>query len=185
MSAKKPFPLRLDPALHAAVERCAPFHPGDVVILTGTDPVGVAWGQIVQTQLQAAGMEVELTNKPTSEIVNQVIVLKDYDLATWAYGMVDEFPADYVQLAGTFAAPNGRYGYSTPEMIAAIDKMRTASSQTDRVAAVKAVSEIWVKDMPAHVITTIPQALITSPKLQGVARTAGSNLLFDKAFLAK
>jgi hypothetical protein len=23
MSAKKPFPLRLDPALHAAVERCA------------------------------------------------------------------------------------------------------------------------------------------------------------------
>jgi peptide/nickel transport system substrate-binding protein len=158
---------------------------GKIRLLTGTDPVGLAWGQAVAPQLQAAGMEVELINKPTSEIVNQVIVAKDYDLATWAYGMVDEFPANYVQLAGSFAAPNGRYGYSTPEMVAAVDKMRTAGSQTERVAAVKAVSEVWVKDMPAHVITTVMQTLVMTPKLQGALRTAGSNVLFDKAFLQK
>ena len=158
---------------------------GKIRLLSGTDPVGLAWGEAVRTQLVAAGFEVDYTNKPTSEIVNQVLVLKDYDLCTWAYGMVDEFPANYVQLAGTFASPAGRYGYSSPEMVAAIDKMRTANTQTDRVAAVKAVSEIWVRDVPAHVITAIPQALVTSPKLQGAVRTAGSNVLFDKAFLQK
>ena len=39
--------------------------------------------------------------------------------------------------------------------------------------------------MPAHVITNVPQALIMTPKLQGALRTAGSNVLFDKAFLQK
>ena len=158
---------------------------GKIRLLSGTDPVGTAWGEAVRLQLVAAGMDAELINKPTSEIVNQVITLKDYDLTTWAYGMVDEFPANYVQLAGTFGAPSGRYGYSSPEMIAAVDKMRTASAQADRVAAVKTVSEVWIKDMPAHVITSVPQALIMTPKLQGAQRTAGSNVLFDKAFLQK
>jgi peptide/nickel transport system substrate-binding protein len=158
---------------------------GKIRLLSGTDPVGLAWGDAVKTLLTAAGMEVDLTNKPTAEIVNQVLVLRDYDLVTWAYGMVDEFPANYVQLAGTFSAPAGRYGYSSPEMVAGIDKMRTAKSQDERVAAIKTVSEIWVRDMPAHVITAIPQALVHTPKLNGVTRNAGSNLMFDKAWLAK
>ncbi len=158
---------------------------GKIRVLSGTDPVAMSWGDAVKTLLTAAGFEVELTNKPTSEIVNQVLVLRDYDLVTWAYGMVDEFPANYVQLSGTFAAPAGRYGYSSPEMVAAVDKMRTARTQEERVAAVKGVSEIWVRDVPAHVITAIPQALVHTPKLHGVTRNAGSNLMFDKAWLEK
>ena len=66
------------------------------------------WGIAIQTLLTAAGIEVELISKPIGEIVTQVLTNKDYDLSTWAYGMSDEIPANYVQLAGTFAAPTGR-----------------------------------------------------------------------------
>lgn len=143
------------------------------------------WGIAVQTMLTAAGFEVDLQTKPISEIVTAVLTNKDYDLSTWAYGMSDEVPTNYVQLAGTFAAPNGRYGYSSPEMVTAVDKLRTASSAADRTAAYKAITEIWTRDVPALVTTSAPSALVFTPKLQGAVRTAGANILFDKAFLQK
>jgi peptide/nickel transport system substrate-binding protein len=144
-----------------------------------------AWGEAVRLQLVAAGFDVDLQTKPISEIVTAVLTNKDFDLSTWAYGMTDEFPTNYVQLAGTFAAPAGRYGYSSPDMVAAVDKIRTAQSDADRVAAYKGVSDIWLRDMPAAVLAALPQSLISTNKLKGVTRTAGSNLLFDKAYLAK
>jgi peptide/nickel transport system substrate-binding protein len=144
-----------------------------------------AWGEAVRLQLVAAGFDVDLQTKPISEIVTAVLTNKDFDLSTWAYGMTDEFPTNYVQLAGTFAAPNGRYGYSSPDMVSAIDKIRTAQSDADRVAAYKGVSDVWLRDMPAVVLAALPQSLISTNKLRGVTRTAGSNLIFDKAYLAK
>jgi peptide/nickel transport system substrate-binding protein len=158
---------------------------GKIRVFSGTDPIGSSWGEAVRTQLVAAGFEVDLQLMPTSEYINRVLTLKDYDLNTWAYGMGDEFPLNYVQLAGTFNSKSPRYGYGNAEMDAAIDKMRTAVTQDQRVAANKAVSEIWVRDVPAHVITAIPAALVTSAKLKGVVRTGGASLLFDKAFLEK
>ena len=143
------------------------------------------WGIAIQTLLTAAGIEVELISKPIGEIVTQVLTNKDYDLSTWAYGMSDEIPANYVQLAGTFAAPIGRYGYSSPDMVAAVDKLRTAATDPDRTAAYKAITEIWTRDVPAAVTYSAPSALISSPKLLGAVRTAGANILFDKAFLLK
>ena len=143
------------------------------------------WGIAVQTMLTAAGFEVELQSKPIADIVTQVLTNKDYDLSTWAYGMSDEIPANYVQLSGTFAAPNGRYGYSSPDMVAAVDKLRTAATDADRTAAYKAITEVWTRDVPAAVTYSAPSALLFTPKLQGAVRTAGANILFDKAFLQK
>jgi peptide/nickel transport system substrate-binding protein len=143
------------------------------------------WGIAISTMLTAAGFVVDLQAKPISEVVTAVLTNKDYDLTTWAYGMSDELPTNYVQLAGTFAAPAGRYGYSSPEMVAAIDLMRTASTDAQRTAAYAAVTKIWTRDVPAVVTTSAPTALIFSAKLHGAVRTAGANILFDKAYLDK
>ncbi len=144
-----------------------------------------AWGEAVRLQLVAAGFDVDLQPKPISEIVAAVLTNFDYDLTTWAYGLLDETPANYVQMAGTFAAPNGRYGYSSPDIVKSIDKLRTASNLDAQKAAYKEITEIWVRDMPAHVIAALPQALVSTPKLKGAQRTAGSSILFDKAYLEK
>ncbi len=143
------------------------------------------WGIAISTMLTAAGFVVDLQAKPISEVVTAVLTNKDYDLSTWAYGMSDELPTNYVQLAGTFAAPAGRYGYSSPEMVAAVDLMRTASTDAQRTAAYAAVTKIWTRDVPAVVTTSAPTALIFSAKLHGAVRTAGANILFDKAYLDK
>lgn len=88
----------------------------------------------------------------------------------------------HLQLLGTFGPQ--RYGYGPPDMLAAVDLLRTADTDAKRVDAYRAISEIWVRDVPAHVITQIPQALIHTPNLQGAQRTAASSILFDNAWLA-
>jgi peptide/nickel transport system substrate-binding protein len=157
---------------------------GKLRVLSANTPEGIAWGQAVQAGLQGAGVEVSLdTSKDTTGVVAQVLVQQDYDIATWAYGLLDESDGNYLQLIGTFGGK--RYGYGPPDMVAAVDQLRTADTDAKKVAAYKAISDIWVRDEPAHVTTAIMQVLVTSPKLHDAQRTAASSILFDKAWLAK
>jgi peptide/nickel transport system substrate-binding protein len=159
---------------------------GKIRVLAGSDPQGVAWAQAVTAQLQAAGMDVATdTTKDTAGVVNQVLVLRDYDLATWALGWLDESDVNYLQLIGSFNEANPRYGYSSPDMTAGIDMLRTADTQDKRVAAYKKISEAWVRDLPGHVTTVIPQAMLYNPKVHDLVRTGQSITLFDKAWMAK
>ena len=63
--------------------------------------------------------------------------------------------------------------------------MRVADTDAKKVAAYKTISEIWLRDNPALVITYIPSAVIHSPKVHGIKRTGQSMSLFDKAWMEK
>ncbi len=158
---------------------------GKIRLLSQDSPEGVTFAQIVEAELKAAGMDVTTTvlSAAAGDIVNRVIVQKDYDATTWAYGMLDDFPSLYLQLVGTFASANPRYGYGNAEMDAALDKMRTASSDAERTAALKGVAEIWVRDVPAVVNMNIMQTWVHTPKLHDVYRTGASIVMLDKAWL--
>jgi peptide/nickel transport system substrate-binding protein len=159
---------------------------GKIRVLASNSPTDMAWAQTVSAELTAVGMNVTTdTSKDTNAVVSQVLVQHDFDLTTWAYGLLDDVDSNYPQLVSTFASSNPRYGYGSPEMDAAIDQLRLADTDAKRVAAYKAISDIWVRDDPALVITQIPQALIHTPKLQNPQRTAASIVLFDKAWLEK
>jgi hypothetical protein len=69
-------------------------------------------------------------------------------------------------------------------MTAAVDKLRTAATDADRVAAHKAIAEIWNRDVPSAFFSAIPQRFVYSPKLQGVTRGSSFLTFFDKAWLA-
>ncbi|HEV8296635.1 MAG TPA: ABC transporter substrate-binding protein [Acidimicrobiales bacterium] len=159
---------------------------GKIRVLAGSDTQAVAWAQAMATQLTAVGMDVAVdTSKDTSGVVNQVLVLRDFDLATWALGWLDESDVNYLQLIGSFNTKNPRYGYANPDLEAAIDLLRVADTQEKRVAAYKRISEIWAKDDPGLVTTVIPQAMLYSPKVHGLVRTGQSITLFDKAYVDK
>jgi peptide/nickel transport system substrate-binding protein len=159
---------------------------GKIRVLASNSSVDVAWALAVSAQLTAVGMSVTTDNgKDTNAVVSQVLVAHDYDLATWAYGLLDDADSNYPQLVSTFASANPRYGYGNAEMDAAIDQLRLADTDAKRVAAYKAISEIWVRDDPALVITQIPQDLVHTPKLHDVQRSAASIVLFNKAWLEK
>jgi peptide/nickel transport system substrate-binding protein len=159
---------------------------GKIRLIAGSDPQATSWAQAVSAMLTAAGMEVAVdTTKDTQGVVAQVLVQRDFDLATWALGWLDESDVNYLQLSGSFSKTSPRYGYYNPEFEAAIEELRVADTQEKRVAAYKKISEIWARDVPMHVTTVIDQAMLHSQKVNGLQRTGQSITLFDKAWLAR
>jgi peptide/nickel transport system substrate-binding protein len=107
---------------------------GRIRLLAGNDPVGTAWALAIEPQPRAVGMDVAVdVGGDIGQVVQKVLVQKEYDLTTWAYGLLDESDSNYLQLLGTFG--NQRYGYGTPELIAAIDELRTADTDEKRTEA--------------------------------------------------
>ena len=159
---------------------------GKIRLIGGNDPTNVAWTQSVAPQLQAVGIDVAASNDTdVAGVVSKVLTTRDYDLANWGLGMSDESDGNYTQLLGSLGSQSKRYGYSSPEMDAGIEALRVADTDAKKVAAYKTISEIWIRDAPALVITYIPQAVITSPKVHGIVRTAQAVTLYDKAFMTK
>jgi len=159
---------------------------GKIRLAAGNDPFNVAWAQSIATQLQAVGMDVQTsTDTDINALVAKVLNQRDFDLANWALGMSDESDGNYTQLLGSLGSASKRYGYSSPEMDAGIEALRLADTDAKKIAAYKTISEVWIRDAPALVITYIPQAVITSAKVHGIVRTAQTVTLFDKAWIAK
>jgi peptide/nickel transport system substrate-binding protein len=159
---------------------------GKIRLLSANTPEGQAWAEAVRAQLATVGMDVQAdTTKSTAEIVAQVLVQRDFDLATWGYSILSDADSAYPALSGSFGSKEKRYGYGTAEFDAAVDLLRTADTDAKRTEAFKKISELWVRDLPAHVITSLEQGLIFTPKLHGVQRTAYTNFIFDKAWLER
>ena len=159
---------------------------GKIRVGASNTPEGNNWAEAVRSQLVAAGIEVTTdTGKDTSGLVNQVLTLRDFDIATWGLAMLDDVDAVYTAMLASFSSKTLRYGYGNAEFDAATELLRTADTDAKRVEANKKISEIWIRDAPAHVITALPQGWIHSPKLHGVQRTAYTSYHLDKAWLEK
>ena len=159
---------------------------GKIRVIAANTPEGTNWAESVRSQLASAGMEVSVDNtKDTSGVVNQVLTLRDYDVASWGYAILDDVDAAYTALLASFNSKTLRYGYGTAEFDAAVELLRTADTDPKRVEAYKKVSEIWIRDLPAHVMTALPQGWIYSPKLHDVQRNAYTSYHLDKAWLEK
>lgn len=159
---------------------------GHIRVLAANTPEGQAWAQAVAAQLGVVGMTPDVdTTKPTAEIVKQVQLQRDYDLATFAYAVIDDADSAYPSLVAAFSTEFRRYGYGTAEMDAAIDAMRTANDDASRVAAFKKFTEIFNRDVPGHIITALEYGEVYSPKLHGLQRTGNTEFHFDKVWLEK
>ena len=159
---------------------------GKIRLIGGNDATNVAWTQAVAPQLTAVGMDVQASNDTDiNGVVAKVLTQRDFDLANWGLAMSDESDGNYTQLLGSFGSSSKRYGYSSPEMDAGIEALRVADTDAKKIAAYKTISEIWIRDAPALVITYIPQAVIHSAKVHGIVRTAQAVTHYDKAWMSK
>ena len=159
---------------------------GKIRVMAANTPEGTNWAEAVRSQLVTAGMDVTVDNtKDTAGVVNQVLTLRDYDLASWGYAILDDVDAAYTALLASFNSKTLRYGFGNADFDAAVELLRTADTDPKRVEAYKKVSEIWIRDLPAHVMTALPQGWIHSPKVHGVQRNAYTSYHLDKAWLEK
>jgi peptide/nickel transport system substrate-binding protein len=156
---------------------------GKIRVLTPNTPQDSAWGEAVSAMLTAAGMEVAVdSTQDQAAVINQVLVQKNFDIVTWSYGFVDEPPGTYLQMVASFT---GLYGYNNPEMVAAVDSLRTADTPEKKKDSFNKISELWFRDNPSAVFTISKNGFIVGSKLHGVQRGAYAKVWFDKAWLSQ
>ena len=157
---------------------------GKLRLLTASDPASTGWGQVVSTSMQAVGIEVTYkSDGDIASLVNQVLTLKDFDVVLFGMGLLDEADNNYAQFLISVVQP--RYGYSHPDMTAAVDLLRQADTNDKKIAASKRIAEVFNRDVPAAVWSQLPQVFLRSSKLQGTERSANFITLMDKMWLQK
>jgi len=150
---------------------------GKIRFLAPNVPEGRETATAFSTMLQAVGIEViSDTSKDSGALTIQVIVQRDYDVATGGFGWDDVFDRFYAALPSTWGSAEYRYGYGSPEMDAAIDKFRTAVDDDDRTEAFAGLVELYNRDLPAVVYGSTHSSMITDHDVHGFSR--GVDVLF-------
>ena len=156
---------------------------GKIRVLAANDNVN--WALTVKALLEAVGMEVAAdTSKDLSTVVSQMLVQRDFDLASWAYGLQDDdgnFPQFFINLS----TQSPRYGYKSADMDQGIDMLRQAGTDDARRVAYKKIGETLVRDLPSVPVAELSAAWVYSPKLHDVKRSAATITLFDKVWLER
>jgi peptide/nickel transport system substrate-binding protein len=156
---------------------------GRIRVLAAND--SATWGQTMKTLMETAGMTVDLNvSQPLAAVIQQVIVRKDFDVASWGAGMYSD-DSDFFNLTANWSSASARYGFGAPDYDGALDKLRLAGTADQKKDAYKALSEAWAKGLPALPIATQYAGLVQGKKVHGVTTSAFGLLLLDKMWIEK
>ena len=158
---------------------------GVIRLLAPNDAASSTVGLAVKTMLELAGMQVAYSNqKDATGFISQVTVDQDFDLVVpWSYSLSDDDGA-YNNIFRDLNSPGARFGYTSADMDAAIDSLRTAKNDDEKRAAYKRIAEIFNRDAPAAVLASRKVAIAHIPRLHGFQQSATAVVFFDKVWLA-
>ncbi|HEX7094548.1 MAG TPA: ABC transporter substrate-binding protein [Acidimicrobiales bacterium] len=143
-------------------------------------------GVALQTMLELAGISVELSNQEdTNALVSAVLLRKDFEMAQWSLGLSDEMANNYAQLSISFQGAQTRYGYSSPELDAALEELRVAATIEEQEEAMRKATEVLMRDLPFLSFAVGEEVIIHSEDLHGIESLGHSRVSFAKAFLAR
>lgn len=166
-----------DEAKRLVEEAKADGWDGKLRFLAPNVPAGRNTATAFATMMEAVGIEVVVdTSKDSGALTLQVIVQRDYDVATGGFGWDDVFDRFYAALPSTWGSAEYRYGYGSPEMDAAIDKFRVAITDEDRVDAFKDLVTVYNRDLPAAIYGSTHSTMVTDDDIHGFTR--GVDVLF-------
>ena len=144
------------------------------------------WGTAVQGMLEAAGMQVDLTDQQEiAANTSAVIVRKDFDLACFGSSISDaepffalnrDFNSTYVTTGG------GNFsGYVNPSVDEAIAAGRAAGSEAEVKAAISTIARAYAEDVPFLALTAQPEVVLISDEVGDVLQSVNTVVLLGRA----
>jgi ABC-type transport system substrate-binding protein len=115
-----------------------------------------------------------------------VITNRDYDSACWGLSAHTD-DLGFWNLFNNFASTSAsnRAGYKSQAMDAGLNLVRAASSDEQKKAGYKAMSEAYIKEIPMISIDALPETIASQPSVQNLAKTVQSMVHYDKAWIKK
>ncbi|WFR74712.1 ABC transporter substrate-binding protein [Prescottella defluvii] len=146
------------------------------------EPTEAAIGLAVQSLLQAVGFTVNIVNANNAgDIVKQVYVQHEYDMAHAGIGLYEAIPFLGLQttLAGNSIANFS--GYSNPQMDALLGKLQAADGDEQIRGVISEIQTLWNETVPSVPVSSVMIYVAWQQNVRGVLPTATGIMLLDKA----
>lgn len=136
---------------------------------------------VIESLLEAAGMDVDPFPTDTNTTIAKIAVEKDWDLACWGLPIADS--AAWRALPNNFSSSSSsnRIGWKNPDMDAAIDEFMGAKDLGAQKTAIGKMAKIYAEDVPVAVIGGMEEGIFTQKKVKDVLQTEMSIFLFADA----
>ncbi|WP_305094211.1 ABC transporter substrate-binding protein [Prescottella sp. R16] len=146
------------------------------------EPTESAIGLAVQSLLQAVGFTVNIVNANNpGDIVKQVYVQHDYDIAHAGIGLYEAIPYLGLQTVLADTSPSNFAGYSNPQMNELLDKLQAADGDDEIRSVISEIQTLWNETMPSVPVSSVMIYVAWQPNVRGVVPTATGIMLLDKA----
>ncbi|MBV9170120.1 MAG: hypothetical protein JOZ81_08565 [Chloroflexi bacterium] len=153
-------------------------------LLPSGDPLQSQLGQLIQAQLQKAGIEPQLAQLDSAEILKQQVdhSYKGMILYTWS-GRIDPDGNVYDQVYT--GRPFNDMSYSNAQVDQLLDQQRTTSDQSRRTDLLRQAEKIYALDDPAKIFYGFPSVqLAAAKKVQGLELYPDGRLRMQTAWIA-
>lgn len=138
----------------------------------------------VTAALRAAGFDVVEENVATTGAqVQKVIVDADYELACWSLQLFDS--ATWVALDRSLRSDSigNRAGYASPEMDAALDRLRIAGDLDARRDAIAEIQQVWNDTAPSLVLRASQYVVASADDVHGLQFNQEAMVYYDTAYI--
>ena len=147
-------------------------------------PSRQSWAQAFQTLLTAAGFTVKLKNDyDVNGLVADILNNKAYDVACWGFNVAEEAPEIALLSAMLSTSAANSMNYSSTDMDAQIQLVRSGKTDAERKAALDKIQEIWRVDMPTPVYEALVEMIAWNKNVRGIRPTVATVVMFDKAWI--
>jgi peptide/nickel transport system substrate-binding protein len=152
-------------------------------LLPSGDPLQSQLGQLIQGQLQKAGIQPQLGQLDPAEILKQQVdhSYKGMILYTWS-GRIDPDGNVYDQVYT--GRPFNDMSYSNQQVDQLLDEQRTTSDQARRTQLLRQAEKIYAVDDPAKIFYGFPSVQLASgKKVQGLQLYPDGRLRMQTAWV--
>lgn len=161
-------------------------YDGNLKYVVLQEPRDRAIGLVMQSLLQAVGFTVTIvpvTN--ASDVVSQVYVKHDFDLAHAGIGLYESIPFLGLDTTMQSQSKSNTAGYADPAMDRLLDELQAASTPETKRAVIGKIQQQANETVPSVVTGAIPSFIAWQPTVHGIVPDATDIMLFDKAWMQR
>jgi len=121
-------------------------------------------GQIIQQELKAVGIDVEITNVEWAQWLSQVFKNHDFDLTIVSHTEPNDI--------GIYARPDYYFGYDNPGFQGLMKRLTVETDKTKRAAMLREAQAIIAKDYVNGFLFQLPKTGVANAKIMGLWKNA-------------
>lgn len=156
------------------------------ITFSGVTQVSRPMGLALKAMLEKVGFAVELDFVSSiTDLVKQVAVDHDFDLAVWGLGTPDA--AVYPEFYTSFHSASGSNvgAFTDAKMDRLIEKLQTAASAEQKRTILGHIQQRWSQTVPAIPIAASPEFVTWQQQVHGVTPSIDGIMLFDDTWLER